>query len=188
VTRMASGELSGGGSYDVYLVGSTRDRGPIADLAAAYIRDERSRRLENEFMTTQCDRPQASAAEILGNGKTRIEPRWQKHFERLIRMRDELNDQRGDSLRRGQEREEHFNRSLGDKGSDEYDRGAAFELVSSKQNALYEIEQALGRILDGRFGICEATGEMIPEERLESIPWTRFARDVEAELEKEEKE
>ena len=138
-------------------------------------------------METHSERSLASAVDVLGNGAPRIEPRWQKYFDRLIRLRDELSKRRGDSLRQGQEGQGNFNRSPGDKGTDEYDRGAAFETVSSEQSTIYEIEQALGRILDGRFGVCEATGELIPEERLEAIPWTRFARDVEAGLEKEEK-
>jgi len=40
---------------------------------------------------------------------------------------------------------------------------------------LIEIEQALARIENGTYGICEATEEKIETERLLAIPWTRLS-------------
>ena len=40
---------------------------------------------------------------------------------------------------------------------------------------LFEIEQALARIEAGTYGICEETEELIEEERLLAIPWTRLS-------------
>ena len=40
---------------------------------------------------------------------------------------------------------------------------------------LLEIEQALGRIEQGTFGICEETEEEIETERLLAIPWTKLS-------------
>ena len=40
---------------------------------------------------------------------------------------------------------------------------------------LFEIEQALARIENGAFGICEETDEYIEAERLRAIPWTRLS-------------
>jgi RNA polymerase-binding transcription factor DksA len=79
-----------------------------------------------------------------------------------------------------------FGANPADRGTDEYDMGAALSLISSEQNALFEIDQALRRIRDGTYGVCEATGKPIPAERLDAVPWTRFARDVEEKLEREE--
>ncbi|HEY6228684.1 MAG TPA: TraR/DksA C4-type zinc finger protein, partial [Verrucomicrobiae bacterium] len=73
-----------------------------------------------------------------------------------------------------------------DRGTDEYDMGAALSLISSEQNALLEIDHAIRRIRDGTYGVCEATGKPIPPERLDAVPWTRFARDVEEKLEREQ--
>ena len=39
---------------------------------------------------------------------------------------------------------------------------------------LVEINDALRRIDDGGFGICEGNGESIPKARLNAIPWARF--------------
>lgn len=40
---------------------------------------------------------------------------------------------------------------------------------------LVEIESALARIERGTFGLCEETEEMIEEQRLLAIPWTRLS-------------
>jgi DnaK suppressor protein len=40
---------------------------------------------------------------------------------------------------------------------------------------LMEIEMALSRIDNGTYGVCEETEELIEEERLLAIPWTRLS-------------
>src|SRR5207253_9950645 len=40
---------------------------------------------------------------------------------------------------------------------------------------LLEIEQALGRIENGTYGICEETEEPIEVDRLFAVPWTRLS-------------
>ena len=58
-------------------------------------------------------------------------------------------------------------------------------LLSSDQDAIYEIEEALRRIEKNTYGICELTGKSIPKARLEAIPWTRFTVEAQAQLERE---
>jgi DnaK suppressor protein len=62
----------------------------------------------------------------------------------------------------------------GDAGSDSYDRDFALNLLAKEQDALSEIEQALARCDRGAYGICEMSGEKIPKERLEAVPFARF--------------
>lgn len=40
---------------------------------------------------------------------------------------------------------------------------------------LSEIEQALDRLKNNTYGICEETGNLIEDKRLEAIPWTRLS-------------
>jgi DnaK suppressor protein len=47
--------------------------------------------------------------------------------------------------------------------------------ASSEREQLYEIEQALKRIEDGTYGICEVTGKPIGRARLEAIPTARLS-------------
>jgi RNA polymerase-binding protein DksA len=129
----------------------------------------------------------ATAADILAPGPEtpRIEPRFQKYFDRLNRLRETLAQQRSTQLADATVTQP-FAVNPADRGTDEYDMGAALSLISSEQNALYEIDQALRRIRDGTYGICEATGKSIPEDRLAAIPWTRFTLEVEEQLEREQ--
>ena len=73
---------------------------------------------------------------------------------------------------------------MADVATNSYDRDWALSMISSEQNVLYEIEQALNRIRTGTYGKCEVTGKPIPMERLNAVPWTRFITEAERELEK----
>lgn len=46
---------------------------------------------------------------------------------------------------------------------------------SRLKEILLEIEMALARIENGRYGICEETEEAIEPERLNALPWTRLS-------------
>lgn len=73
---------------------------------------------------------------------------------------------------------------MGDAGSDAYDRDFALSLLSKEQDALYEIQEALKRIDNRSYGYCEMTGKRIPEERLEALPFTRFTREAQEQIER----
>jgi len=114
-----------------------------------------------------------------------IEEKWRKHFDRLMELRDYLQRQRSDLARAALEEQPQFGTHMADAGTDNYDRDFALGMLSSEQDATYEIEEALNRIRDGTYGICELTGRRIPEARLEAVPWTRFTAEAEKELEKD---
>jgi RNA polymerase-binding transcription factor DksA len=59
----------------------------------------------------------------------------------------------------------------GDTLSSERERDLA--LSAQARAAIEEIDHALGKFVVGTYGICEASGEPIPKERLEAIPWAR---------------
>ena len=74
---------------------------------------------------------------------------------------------------------------MADSGTDNFDRDFALSLLSSDQDAIYEIEEALKRIEKNTYGICELTGKTDSPSRLEAIPWTRFTVEAQAQLERE---
>ena len=51
----------------------------------------------------------------------------------------------------------------------------ALSMVASEQEALEEIEDAIDRIFDGTFGVCQETGKPIKKTRLKVVPFTRFS-------------
>ncbi|MBA3553650.1 MAG: TraR/DksA C4-type zinc finger protein [Gemmatimonadales bacterium] len=71
---------------------------------------------------------------------------------------------------------------MADHGTDTYDQEMGAMLAQRASRELEEIDDALHRLVEtpDRFGICENTGEAIPFERLDLIPWARTCRETEA--------
>lgn len=67
--------------------------------------------------------------------------------------------------------------------TDEFDREFALSLVSTEQDALYEIDEALRRIDGGRYGVCESCGGSIESNRLHALPFARHCLGCQANLE-----
>lgn len=71
---------------------------------------------------------------------------------------------------------------VADHGTDSYDQEMDTVQAERASRELEEINEALRRLYEepDRFGICENTGDQIPLERLEIIPWARTCVAVDA--------
>jgi RNA polymerase-binding transcription factor DksA len=129
----------------------------------------------------------ASTKDVVGQAPIapRINPKWRKYYNRLIELRDHMLRERFQLTQDALDENPKFGTHLADAGTDSYDRDFALGLLSSEQDAVYEIEEALQRIRSGNYGICELTGRRIEPARLEAIPWTRFGAEAEKQLERE---
>ena len=74
--------------------------------------------------------------------------------------------------------------SLSDQGTETFDREFALNQLSSEQDVLFEIDEAIRRIENGSYGICEMTNDPINIERLEALPYVRHSIKAQSELEK----
>jgi RNA polymerase-binding protein DksA len=63
---------------------------------------------------------------------------------------------------------------MADIGTDNYEQEFALGLMDSERKLLREIDDALGRIEQKTYGICEGTGKPIPKARLQAQPWARY--------------
>jgi len=63
---------------------------------------------------------------------------------------------------------------MADIGTDNYEQEFALGLMDSERKLLKEIDEALERIEQQTYGICEGTGKSIPKARLEAQPWARY--------------
>lgn len=50
-------------------------------------------------------------------------------------------------------------------------------IVARERALLAEVERALAKLDDGKYGVSEKTGDPIPYERLAAVPWARTAVD-----------
>jgi RNA polymerase-binding transcription factor DksA len=123
---------------------------------------------------------------LAANRSVRIVPaKWRWHHRVLLSLQNRLLRQRGDLLRAAAEPLESHSLDEADSATDEFDHDLALTRLSAEQDALYEVNEALERIVTGSYGRCEETGRAIPDARLRAVPWTRFVREVEERLEKQ---
>jgi RNA polymerase-binding transcription factor DksA len=135
----------------------------------------------------------ATAAAILGStpvlaapdAQPNVRSEWQKYYKNLVELRERLMNQMSGLAKESAEEMDSYSLHMADSGTDNFDRDFALSLLSSDQDAIYEIEEALKRIQRGTYGTCELTGRPIPKARLEAIPWTRFTVEAQAQLERE---
>ncbi|WP_265596325.1 TraR/DksA C4-type zinc finger protein [Verrucomicrobium sp. BvORR106] len=123
---------------------------------------------------------------------TKLPPFIKKQQQRLIELRSALLDSMDivakDSLRNRPEGSEASvgGMHMADAGSDAYDRDFALSMLSKEQDALYEINEALDRVGQGVYGVCELSGEKINDERLEALPYTRYTREMQELIERDQ--
>jgi RNA polymerase-binding transcription factor DksA len=143
----------------------------------------------------------ASLADILGfNPKEKksstelvekdVPKKWKKYYKLLIDLRmhvsDEISLHTADTLKHNARDDSGNTSSPADSGTDSFDRDFALSLVSNEQDALNEIEEAILRIRDGSYGVCEITDKAIPAVRLSAVPFTRYSIEGQAEHERDQ--
>lgn len=72
---------------------------------------------------------------------------------------------------------------LAEQGSESYDQSLSLNLAAQDRRVIKEIDEALKRIDEGIYGLCELTNLPIPEERLDEIPWARYTIEAARQLE-----
>ncbi|MBI2515548.1 MAG: TraR/DksA family transcriptional regulator [Opitutae bacterium] len=111
--------------------------------------------------------------------------RWAWHYRALTDLRDALLRDREEKLSEtaGLTIEPHSVHPA-DSATDEFDHELSLALLAAEQNGLNEVNDAILRILSGRYGVCEESGRPIPAARLRAVPWTRYTAEVERQREK----
>ena len=128
-------------------------------------------------------RPVAKAS--AGPDLKKVKPEWQKFCLHLLELREQLVKQMNGLAKESAQEMAGYSLHMADSGTDNFDRDFALSLLSSDQDAVFEIEEALKRIERKTYGVCELTGKAIPKARLEAIPWTRFTVEAQAQLERD---
>ena len=60
---------------------------------------------------------------------------------------------------------------MADMAADTYDRELSMNIASSEQELLYQIDDALKRLDDGSYGICQQCNQPIAMSRLKAVPY-----------------
>jgi DnaK suppressor protein len=114
-----------------------------------------------------------------------VKPKLAERFKkRLLQAREEIIGQM--KLRNGSAQEIGQNgiQDIGDESVTIYNRHLLMSLSENERAKLFEVDEALDRIENGSFGICEECDEPIAVKRLEAIPNARYCIRCKEELEK----
>lgn len=118
----------------------------------------------------------------------RVPKKWLPYYRSLVKLRDhfhsELSMHAEDSLKKSVVEDLGDNQDLNDGSSESCNRDLVLSLVSSEQEALYEIDEAIQRILNNSYGVCEVTQRPIARERLSAVPFTRYSLEGQAAYER----
>lgn len=121
-----------------------------------------------------------------------IPPKFARYYKLLLELREHvvsgLDIHTRDTLKRSAKEDSGdlsaYSQHMADAGTDTFDRDFALSLVSSEQDALFEIEDAIRRIRKGTYGICEITGKPIKKERLLAVPFAKYSVEGQVEYER----
>jgi DnaK suppressor protein len=110
-----------------------------------------------------------------------------KARETLEGMRSQLLRNVQKDLQEGRETQKDEGMDTYDVASESRDREINLVLADRERDKLQAIDDALSRIEDGSYGVCESCDSDIAEGRLEALPFTRVCVNCQAEREKEAK-
>jgi DnaK suppressor protein len=108
-----------------------------------------------------------------------------KARETLQETRSQLLRNVQTELHEGREQSKDEGMDTYDLASDARDREISVILTDRDREKMQAIDEALGRIEDGSYGVCESCESDIAEGRLEALPFTRLCINCQADREKE---
>ncbi len=107
--------------------------------------------------------------------------------EQLTEMKARLLSEIDSELRAEREGNKDEGMDTYDLASEERDREINFILSDRERVKIKQVDDALARLDDGTYGVCESCGLEIAEERLQAMPFTRLCRDCQQDQEREAK-
>lgn len=107
--------------------------------------------------------------------------------EKLLGMKVQMLRGIQNDLKEGREGDKDDGRDTYDVASEERDREINYILTDRDRSKLQAVEQALDRIEQKTYGICEGCEGEITSERLEAMPFTRLCVQCQSEREAEAK-
>jgi DnaK suppressor protein len=103
----------------------------------------------------------------------------------LLKKKSELMSNVSEEEREGREAVTVEAKDFADMATEAYGQELNFTISDAGRKNLRDIEDALIRIRDGSYGVCERCGKAIDEPRLEILPHTRYCINCQEVVERE---
>ena len=115
--------------------------------------------------------------------KKKLTKKELKEFKKIVLKRkeevlDDIKHISEDTLKKSQKEASGdisgYTYHMADVATDNYDREFSLGLASNERIVIYELDDALKKIEDGTFGICEDCKSLIAKNRLKAVPSARL--------------
>jgi DnaK suppressor protein len=113
----------------------------------------------------------------------RARARLEEERDRLLRLRAGLVTEDGAVVGAQVDELSSADQHPGDVGTELFEQEKNAALLESVDAELRDIEEAFERLEKGTYGKSVLSGEPIPDERLEAVPWARYTVDEQAKAE-----
>jgi RNA polymerase-binding transcription factor DksA len=122
--------------------------------------------------------------------KTNLSAEQLEEFKQLLlkkrqQLVGDITGMENEALRAGSGSLSNMPSHLAEQGSEAYDQSLSLNLAAADRKLLREIDDALKRIEEGTYGICELSLKPIKIERLRELPWARHSMEAARELERQ---
>ena len=104
--------------------------------------------------------------------------------ERLTQVKNEM-ESAGENERESTSELSSMDQHQADVGTELFDRERDLGILEAVEGELTEVERALTRIDEGTYGVCEACGKQIGDDRLEAQPYARLCVEDQEQAERE---
>ncbi|MBG80082.1 MAG: hypothetical protein CMJ39_05140, partial [Phycisphaerae bacterium] len=175
---------------EAVLASETDDRGFVI------INGRRIRRISAEATKKTKRRSSTTAAETKNKSnenekpvKTKLSKADLNHFRLLlISKRRELfsavDSMENEALRSDDGDTSNMPIHMADVGSDVYEQDLMLGMAASERQRIKDIDEALQRIVDGTYGVCDLTKKAISKKRLNAKPWAKYSIDAARKIER----
>ena len=107
--------------------------------------------------------------------------------ERLRGIKADLDEIRAESQEDSLQELSSYDQHQADVATETFERERDLSILDQVEGELADVENALQRLDAGTYGVCEACGEPIGDDRLEAMPAARFCLKDQAEAEREQR-
>ncbi len=93
--------------------------------------------------------------------------------EKLLLKKQEILEAYTKNKTYGKQADEEGSQDIADKASNSYTKEFLFSLSNNERDMLQLVDEALVRIDDRRYGVCEVCEDELDKRRLEAVPWAK---------------
>ncbi|HEY2702446.1 MAG TPA: TraR/DksA C4-type zinc finger protein [Candidatus Dormibacteraeota bacterium] len=104
--------------------------------------------------------------------------------ERLLALREATARLVGEDVEATAAELSHADQHPADEATELFEEERDLGVEHDVDHLIAEVDAALQRVDEGRYGICEACGKPIPDERLEAVPAARYCVEDQARRER----